>query len=454
MDNLFMVIMLICCYPVLPVISLLLANETKPKQNIMIGVTLPKERQDEPMVQAICVSYRKKLRNGAVLLTLLLLPVFFLPSFSVTLTAYLCWLLLAIVFPFGIYAAAHLKLKALKKANEWYGTVAKRTLCDITVTAAVKKPLSPLLFFPALTVSLLPLIVAYLIRQDQFYATAIAVSSGSIILLSLFCYPLIFRKKSDVTDENIVFNLALTGARRYQWGKCWIGLSYLTALFSLAMWFFRNSEWGVLAVVSLYTLTAVILCYSTEMRARKEQEKLTAQYGQKHFADEDDHWLLGMFYHNPQDNHFLINKRVGIGVTVNLARPAAKVLTGLSLLILAAMPLIGVWTIYEEYTPITVTAGETEVTASHLGFEITVDYDDVNEAALLYELPGLSRLNGTGMATIDKGKFAVEGYGVCIICVDPRADAFLVLKTDGETYLISTLSKAETEQIYRWIQDR
>lgn len=454
MDNMVTLIMLACCYPILPIIALVLANETKPKKNIMIGVTLPKERQEEPEVKAICTGYRKNMRNWSVFLTLVLIPVFFVPSFSIMLTIWLCWLLLAMIVPIGVYIRAHLKMKALKVANEWFGGVAKCTVVDITVTAALKKPLSHWLFLPALIIGLLPLVIAYFIDQDLFYAATMTLSCVSIIVLSIFIYPLIFRQKADVVDDDALVNLALTGARRYQWGKCWILLSYLTAFFSLALWFGRNSEWGVLCIVSLYSLAAIAICIRTEMNARKTQEKLTAQYGQKQYVDEDDFWLWGLFYYNPDDRHFMINKRVGIGTTVNLARPMAKVWTVLTIFVLACLPMVGVWTIYEEYTPITVTAGETSVSVKHLGFEISVDYDDINDADLLYALPGLSRLNGTGMETIDKGKFSVEGYGVCQICIDPGADAFLVMETDKKTYMISTPSPAETEQIYQWIEDR
>ncbi|HMM06681.1 MAG TPA: DUF5808 domain-containing protein [Clostridiales bacterium] len=451
MDNFFMFFMLICCYPILLLISLILANETKPKNNIVLGVTLPLGKQGEPAVKAICIGYRKKLRNGAIVLTLLLLPVFFLPSFSVMLTACLCWLLLAIVVPFVFYAMAHLRLKALKQANEWFGGVAKRVLSDVTVTAALRKPFSRWLFLPAFILSLLPLVIAYWINQDQFYAATVTLSSGSIILLSLFSYPLLFRRKGD-DGGDLLSNVEFTGARLYQWGKCWLLLSYLTALFALTMWFVRNSDGGILFAVALYTLAAIALCGYTEFNARKAQEKLTAQYGEKQYVDEDAFWLLGMFYDHPDDHRLIVNKRVGIGVTLNLARPAAKVLSAFVLLVLVTLPLIGAGTIYEEYTPITVMASETAVRVSHLGFEITVDYDDVEEAALLYELPGLSRLNGTSLATVEKGKFSVRGYGVCEVCLDPRAGAFLVLKTGEKTYLISTPATGETEQIYRWLR--
>ncbi len=34
-----------------------------------------------------------------------------------------------------------------------------------------------------------------------------------------------------------------------------------------------------------------------------------------------DHWKLGIFYYNPADHRTLVTKRVGLGWTVNFARP-------------------------------------------------------------------------------------------------------------------------------------
>lgn len=450
MDHPFLFLMLICCYPLLPLIALVLANQTKAKNNIVLGVTLPWGKQGEPAVKAISAGYRKKMRRGVVLLTLFLLPVFFLPSFSVMLTAWLCWLLLAITVPFVLYTKAHLRLKALKRANEWFDGVAKRALGAAVVTAALKKPLSRRLFLPAFAVSLVPLAIAGWSNQDLHYAAAVTVSGGSIILLSLFSYPLLFPGKSDGGD--LLCQGEFIGVRHYHWGKCWLLLSYLTALFVLAMWFWRHSGAGSLLAVVLYVLAAVALCGYTKFNVKRDQARLAARYGEKQYVDEDVFWPLGIVYYHREDHRLFVNKRVGSGVTLNLARPAAKGLAGLVLLAFAALPFIGVGAIYEEYTPITVTANETEVRVSHLGYAISVSYSEVEEAALLYELPALSRLNGTSWDTVKKGRFTVTGYGVCEICVNPRADVFLLLKTEEKTYLISTSAKTETEQVYRWLR--
>ena len=42
--------------------------------------------------------------------------------------------------------------------------------------------------------------------------------------------------------------------------------------------------------------------------------------------DDDDNWILGMFYYNPNDTRLNVEKRFGYGGTVNIAHPAGKVI--------------------------------------------------------------------------------------------------------------------------------
>ena len=53
----------------------------------------------------------------------------------------------------------------------------------------------------------------------------------------------------------------------------------------------------------------------------------------------DQHWKLGMFYFNPDDPAPLVEKRFGIGYTLNYARGLAWVITALILLVPLALAL-------------------------------------------------------------------------------------------------------------------
>jgi uncharacterized membrane protein len=54
----------------------------------------------------------------------------------------------------------------------------------------------------------------------------------------------------------------------------------------------------------------------------------------------DRHWVAGIFYHNPENPELWVEKRFGIGWTLNFARPASWLML-LGLLIPVAA--VGVW---------------------------------------------------------------------------------------------------------------
>jgi uncharacterized membrane protein len=56
----------------------------------------------------------------------------------------------------------------------------------------------------------------------------------------------------------------------------------------------------------------------------------------------DDCWKLGLFYFNPDDAALFVEKRIGIGYTINFARPAAWVVMALLLLLPLALAAVAI----------------------------------------------------------------------------------------------------------------
>lgn len=57
----------------------------------------------------------------------------------------------------------------------------------------------------------------------------------------------------------------------------------------------------------------------------------------------DSFWKLGLFYCNPDDSALFVEKRIGIGYTLNFARPASWILMAITLLIPLAMVTLAAW---------------------------------------------------------------------------------------------------------------
>lgn len=58
------------------------------------------------------------------------------------------------------------------------------------------------------------------------------------------------------------------------------------------------------------------------------------------YRDDDENWIWGMFYFNRRDPAFMIEKRVGIGYTVNFANKKSWILFGLIIIFIILMPFL------------------------------------------------------------------------------------------------------------------
>jgi hypothetical protein len=219
----------------------------------------------------------------------------------------------------------------------------------------------------------------------------------------------------------------------------------------LAMWIWYDNAIAVIITSCVYAIALICLCGRTEFTARRAQEKISSQSGQQQYVDEDEYWLLGIIYCNKNDRHITVNSRIGTNMTFNMARPAGMAITALLLLLLAAMPFLGVWTIVEEFTPLQLSISETVINAWHVTDFAGISIADIGSVELINKLPECKRISGSGFSALYKGKFEVENYGVCRICLDPRSEAFIVIRAKDQTYIFSNLQSQDTQMVYELI---
>jgi uncharacterized membrane protein len=82
--------------------------------------------------------------------------------------------------------------------------------------------------------------------------------------------------------------------------------------------------WSIAFIVLIIVLTMVLIITFLRMR-REPQGKV---------YDDDNKWVLGMFYFNPADPSVFVEKRSGIGQTINFARPAAWIVMAVIVLVI------------------------------------------------------------------------------------------------------------------------
>lgn len=443
-------IMLLLMYPVLPVMIGLLVNEAKPKKNIVIGVTLPFEARQTEEVQAVCRAYRRRLWIAFAALTVAALPSLLFEHASLAFSWQMLWVLAVMIVPFLIYAGAHRRLHALKRVHGWAGESAGRVLVEVQAGALPRRQISFWRFVPPMVAGVVPIVVRLLQPADAAFWVQLSVylMDALIVVGCNAACRYLYRNRAEVVDEAVDVTLALTRVRRYHWGRFWLAMAYLSGAFAIAMWLLLDISLGLLITACVYAAAVLVLTLRTELAARRAQFKLTQQSGQGVYADDDAHWWLGTVYYNPNDTHTIINNRIGIGSTLNLARPAGKVLMAVCVLCILLIPAMCGWMIAEEFTPIRVSCTEAAVTADHLARVYTVPLDGVVSVALLDTLPGGSKVAGTAIGTLCKGTFRLNGIALCKVCINTGQPLFIRVDTADTVYMFSGNSEEETRSLY------
>lgn len=431
--NLFLVV---CVWLFLPIQYAVMRNNTQRRNNLILSVTLPPEAQTDREVQDYCQSFRKKLLWVCAILTLTLVPALFFPWVSVSTTWTLAWMPIAIFVLFRTYGKGSDGLKALKRRRGW--KVSTGEIAVETRSLKLPGPVKRRWFVIPAVLSVLPVISCLADDWDPAWKLQLAITAASCLLVNVTLavyYGLVFRQRADAADENPDRTAALTRIRRYNWNKFALGTAWATAACSLACWLCQGNQPVYLAVTLLYTAVLIAASLLTEFAVRRAQQRLTAETSPA--ADEDDRWIWGQFYYNPDSPKTFIQERVGMGLSMNYAKPAGKIMAVISVLLLLSLPLLGGWLMVEELSPIRVTQTDSTVTVSQAWTTYQIDRDQVTEIQVLDRLPQSSRVWGTGMDTLLKGSFSVAGYGMAELCLNPENPPFVVIKTEKTTYIFN-----------------
>ena len=429
-----------------PLVVGVLVNDAKFKKNLAVGVTIPPEFQADPDIAAHLARFRRQEWTLCVILAAAAIPCIFVRDFGQNMTLWSVWLLLVCVLPYAPYARCNLALKRLKAERGWRRETAPCTeTVDLSAIPSYRW-LSAWLFALPFAVSLLPLLWS----AENWIV--LLTDAGCVVLFWL-CYRFCYRKKSERVDENAELAKVLSQVRLHRWGRLWLVSAWMMAalnlMFSLAE---PNSVFSLCAFGAVVLLHITYLLY-TEFRLRALQAKLTAGAATGALVDEDDRWIFGQFYYNPDDRHLIVNARTGLNTTVNLARPAGRIFMGFAALCLLGMLAIGPWMSSLDTRPVTLTATETELISTYGGKETCIPRTEITEVTLLDDLPEhLTRSNGTSMEHVMYGRYVARGYGGIDLCLDPTEPPFLLVQTEERTYLLASRDPEQTWAAYKALQ--
>lgn len=211
----------------------------------------------------------------------------------------------------------------------------------------------------------------------------------------------------------------------------------------------------------MFWLLAMLVCMVTPfIRANKQVARLKAENhwqftsGEEGADAEDRYWKWGMIYRNPDDPHGIVTARMGWGTAVNMAKSRAKLLTAAGLACLLLIPVLSVWMIAEEFTPVYLTYEDGVIISGQLRENYRIPEDAVEEVSLLDEIPSMSKKSGIGMKNLRKGSFHIRNVGDCEVLQNPQNEYVLYIRTADTEYYLSDSRDTQTQKVYRELKDK
>ena len=453
---------IICFFPMMCVMYGLLYFEGKRKGNILFGVTLWKEAFDKGENSEL-EKLQKEYKRNLMLVNLIIITGFILCCIptrdSIYMSGFMLLILVMIIIYFIPLAKANTKLKRIKN-KEIYANREEthQHVIAVDIKAAAYK--EPVFFIRTAAVGMIAGIVPFVLEcfmgksSDMRGINLLIIGISSLV--GIISYILIFyvgRLRTEVLSSDSSVNIQMARVKNYQWSKAFTVFIWVNAVFTFYIWIrMKNINTSGLEIVIasfIYTVILLAVFFLAQIKVMKVQEKYTAECFDG--ADEDSCWLWGFIYYNKNDKRFMVKQRVGIGTTINMARPAGKIVMVIIGIILVVSTVgAGIWMILVDFTPIKLEITDKYIISSQLSEEYKISINTITDVELLEELPDLSKRVGTGMDSLYKGIF-VEKDGEmkkCQVCVRIKDGPYIRFTTETGVYYLNDEESENTLKIY------
>ena len=281
----------------------------------------------------------------------------------------------------------------------------------------------------------------------------IAIMAGSFMSVGLIILPIAIimdNIRNEVISEDSDVNMNYNRARKKAMADSMVQVTWINTAFiicAMALYLVIPAELITLILVGIYVLLvmgAVILMARKNIMIDRRYRKETTVA-----PDDDDNWILGQFYYNPDDRRLNVEKRMGIGGTINLAHPAGKVIAAVSILLLLGSFMAIGYMLMLGKSPMSVRIEDGNVICHHVIDTYKVPVSSISDVSL-EDTSALKfyREYGVAMDPVFTGNYTVNGEHGCSMFINKNVGNCIRFISDGDVYYINCSSDEETNKVY------
>ncbi|MCR5252067.1 MAG: DUF5808 domain-containing protein [Lachnospiraceae bacterium] len=452
--------MFICLIPCLWISLLYLYPKKWKEKKIVLGVKRRKEFGEagtEEKVEAIVNEANRQATAITLVCTVIGVILLFLHGFLMQMFIWCGFIYIALLADMVPYILGHAHMIALKRE---LGLSSEQGVSYVDLKAAgkIRALKLPAVLLPNIA-GLLAVGVAVLtdlgvIRFGNMRAGVHIAPwvCGMFWLMGILITVLAFlmdNMKNEVIASDSDVNANFNRAKKKNRANMNITFLWVNAAYILIIALFTYSEMITMLSMAFYMillLAGIAVFVSTDKKIEARYQKQTDLV-----SDDDECWIGGMIYYNPKDRRFQVEKRAGVGATVNLAHPGGKIVVGLAVL---ALVLCFVWLGMIEATPIDLRVEDGKLICHQLRDEYVIRLDEIESVSYGEDIGSLQlyRLAGVGMPTLLKGDFSAKDITKCKVFLAPQEGVYIMVKTGNGIYIVSDTTAAETKEIFEQIR--
>lgn len=456
---LFRIIMISCIFITFIAIYATLRSANKPKKNMFMAVTLPYDVLESDFIKEVQKEYKAMCNKVYLLMLLTAIPCIF-PFWIFKNTTVYIFYLMVWCMGFAYYGIIPFKLmnrkvKAEKAKNGWFVGEKKVVYCD-TKTTLLKNsmPISNKYFLIPILIGIIPLILSIKNFSSENIAFLIVAILNLGLIILLFYMDKVFNKnklKTYSTDSEINFILNKTEKQMFSIYFLINAIveSLIVLVFYLALFEYIDLKFLNVIVVSTLLLSSIValgFIYIKKKINDLDEELSSKNKDSEIIVDDDDYWIDGIYYYNPNDSSKMVSSRFGYSMTYNLATKhgyfMGKKLD--KIVLIGTLILILVLMIPSEISnsSISFSADSPNISISSFPYSYELDYKDIESIKLTNE-PISFKIRTNGMATDTKciGNFKSDKYGKC------RVYLYFKDEDDTPTYIVAKLKNSKFDYL-------
>lgn len=336
------------------------------RKTIVFGVHVPKDFLNDKEIQGIKTLYI--INFLTVSLVFMILVVIRMKNINFAVGG----IFIEVIIMFAMYMKAHYEVYALKSKREW--SKGKKEIAVVDMDFRKEKiVVSPLWFLLSIAIIILTVAVGInrypnmpsripihfnLQGMPDSYAskTIVSVFSFSIVQLIMTILMFVSYKMIELAKQQIdPSNPEISKEKNLKFRRIWSGFVVFAStlinviLMGTAFIVYRaikdwQSKIAIFSILPGLIIAIAAIVVSVMTGQGGERIKIDRENNKPSSVDRDDdkYWKGGLIYYNPDDPALFVEKRFGIGWTVNFARPSIWVGIIVLILIIVSISMINV----------------------------------------------------------------------------------------------------------------